>query len=179
MNLLDVEISTPRLLLKPISMDYKEVIFSEFTEEITSYTYPRSAEHIVETETFIKQSLEGLKKGTNLEVVILAKDSQEFLGCAGLHALNKEPTLGIWLKKSAQGNRYGLETITALKEWADENLDYEYLIYPVDKRNIASRKIPESLGGQIVKEYEKLNLSGNILHIVEYWIFHRENLGKV
>lgn len=179
MNLLNVEISTPRLLLKPISRDYKEVIFSEFTEEITTYTYPRPAENITDTETFIQQSLEGLKKGTNLEIVILAKDSQEFLGCAGIHNLNKEPALGIWLKKSAHGNRYGLEAITALKEWADKNLDYEYLIYPVDKRNIASRKIPESLGGKIVKEYEKLNLSGNILQIVEYWIFYRENLGRV
>jgi hypothetical protein len=179
MNLLNVEISSPRLLLKPISMEYKEEIFSEFTEEITTYTYPRPAQNIAETEAFIKESLEGLKKGTNLEVVILAKNFQEFLGCAGLHNLNKEPALGIWIKKSAHGNRYGLEAITALKEWADENLDYEYLIYPVDKRNIASRKIPESLGGKIVKEYEKLNLSGKILHIVEYWIFHRENLGKL
>lgn len=179
MNLLNVKIFTPRLLLKPISMDYKEVIFSEFTEEITTYMYPRPAENITDTETFIQQSLEGLKKGTNLEIVILAKDSQEFLGCAGIHNLNKEPALGIWLKKSAHGNRYGLEAITALKEWADKNLDYEYLIYPVDKRNIASRKIPESLGGKIVKEYEKLNLSGNILQIVEYWIFYRENLGRV
>jgi hypothetical protein len=38
MNLLNVEISTTCLLLKPISLKYREEIFSEFTEEITTYS---------------------------------------------------------------------------------------------------------------------------------------------
>jgi RimJ/RimL family protein N-acetyltransferase len=171
MNLLNVEIETNRLLLIPIGLEYKEEIFSEFTEEIATYMYPRPAKTIAETELFIKDSRKELKKGINLQLVILEKDFEEFLGCAGLHDIDKEPQLGIWLKKSAHGNRYGLEAITAIKEWADENLDYEYLIYPVDQENIASRKIPESRGRKIVREYEKLNLSGNILNIVEYRIY--------
>ena len=39
----------------------------------------------------------------------------------------------------------GKEAITALKHWADANLRYEYLAHPVDRRNGASRRIPESL----------------------------------
>ena len=66
MNLLNVEIISDRLLLKPISMEYVEEIFSEFTEEITLYTYPRAAKVISETELFINRSLEELENGISL-----------------------------------------------------------------------------------------------------------------
>lgn len=78
-------------------------------------------------------------------------------------------------QEKAHGNKYGLEVITAIKSWADKKLDYEYLRYPVDKANIASRKIPEALGGEIVREFNKINMSGNTLHIVEYKINKTRN----
>ncbi len=164
-------VSPPGLLLKPIALEYKEEIFSEFNEEITTYTYPCPAKMIAETELFIKNSIKELKNGTNLLLVVLAKDSGEFLGCAGLHDIDKELRLGIWLKKAAHGNKYGLEAITALKEWAERNLDYEYILYPVDRRNIASKKIPEALGGKVISQYQKVNMSGNLLDTLEYRIY--------
>ncbi|MEA5569625.1 GNAT family N-acetyltransferase [Calothrix sp. UHCC 0171] len=171
MNLLEIEIISDRLVLKAIDMQYKAEIFREFTPEITTYMFPRSANDISETESFIRDSLKELRNGYNLELVILQKDTKEFLGCTGIHKINtKMPEFGIWLKKSAQGNYYGFETITALKQWAEENLDSEGFVYPVDRDNYSSRRIPERLGGQIVKEYDKVNLSGKILHVVEYWI---------
>lgn len=179
MNLLGVEISTNRLLLKPISMQYQEEILFEFTDEITTYMIPRSLKKISETEAFLNESIAGIKNSSNLGLVILKKESQEFLGCAGLHDINqKDPELGIWLKKAAHGNKYGLEAITAIKHWADENLDYSSLRYPVDRANIASRKIPQALGGKIVEEYDKTNKSGNILHMVEYRIYKNRNNDK-
>ena len=176
MNLNHVEISTNRLLLKPIALEYKEEIFSKFTQEISTYTYPMPAKTIADTESFINESIKGLKNGTNLQLIVLAKKSHEFLGCAGLHNLNKQPELGIWLKKAAHGNKYGLEAITAIKQWADKNLDCEYFIYPVDQRNIASRKIPEALRGELIRNYDKVNQSGNVLHVLEYRINRNKSL---
>ncbi|NJL65545.1 MAG: GNAT family N-acetyltransferase [Methylacidiphilales bacterium] len=171
MNLLQIEIITNRLVLKVIDMQYKTEIFREFTAEITTYMYPRAANEISDTEAFIQNSLAGLREGCNLQLVILKKDTKEFLGCTGIHRMNtKMPEFGIWLKKSAQGNHYGFETIAALKKWGEENLDCEGFVYPVDRDNYPSRRIPERLGGKIVKEYNKENLSLNILHLVEYWI---------
>ncbi|MDV2992145.1 MAG: hypothetical protein N4J56_001799 [Chroococcidiopsis sp. SAG 2025] len=63
MNLLSLEISTDRLRLKPISMAYKEEIFSEFTEEITTYVCSRSPQEISEIETFIGRAIVDLEKG--------------------------------------------------------------------------------------------------------------------
>ena len=153
-------------------MKYRNVIFEEFTEDITTYMHSRSPKNIKETEDFINESLKGLKKGNNLQLVILEKDSEEFLGCAGLNHIDRKiPETGIWLKKSAHGNEYGKEAIFAIKEWADNNLRYTYIKYPVAEKNIPSRKIPEALGAKVEREYDETNLSNNKYHCLEYWIY--------
>ncbi|NMG07600.1 GNAT family N-acetyltransferase [Brasilonema sp. UFV-L1] len=180
MELIQVNILTNQLLLIPVSQKYKQDIFREFTKEITTYMYPRPPKNMTETEEFIHDSVCEMQTGNHLVMVILKKDSQEFLGCTGIHEIySKNLVLGIWLKKSAHAQGYGLEAITALKSWADENLDYEYLIYDVDQENIPSRRIAEKLGGQIVREYNKTNLSGRVLHILEYRISRKENLLEI
>lgn len=171
MDLLSVEITTNRLRLKPISVVYKKEIFSEFTEDITKYMCPQSPQYISETEAFIESAILDLEKGSELILVILKKDSQEFLGCAGLHGmLGKTPEFGIWLKKIAHGHKYGLEAIIGIKNWAEKNLDYDCFLYPVDRANLPSRKIPEALGGKVIREYEHKKINGNILYLVEYRI---------
>jgi len=171
MDLSSTKIETERLLIVPIGMEHKEIIFREFQEPVTEFMYPKPPEKIEEVEQFIKESLDGLKDSSNLQLVVLDKVTGEFLGCAGLHELDKDnPELGIWIKKSAHGKKYGREAITAIKKWADENIQYEYIRYPVAAQNIPSRKIPESLGGVVKKEYDKKMLSGRTYHMVEYWI---------
>lgn len=171
-GLLKEHIESERLLLVPISMQYKDEIFREFSPEITTFMFPASAKEISETEKFIKDSLKGLGEGSNLQLVIIGKDPQEFFGCVGLHHIDgKTPEMGIWIKKSAHGNGYGKEAIVAVKKWADENLDYHYLLYPVADKNISSRKIAESLGGKIEAEYDEKGLGGNKYHCLEYRIY--------
>lgn len=173
-NLLNERIESERLLLIPISMTHKKEIFKEFTDEITIYMGPAPAKEISETESFIASSLKELDENKTLQLVILAKKSQEFLGCAGLHHLDRNtPEMGVWLKKKAHGNGYGKEAMAALKEWADKNLNYEYLLYPVAEENYPSRKIPEFLGGKIAREYDDVNMSGKKLHLIEYRIFRK------
>lgn len=94
------------------------------------------------------------------------------MGCGGLHHIDKKtPELGIWVKKSAHGHGYGKEVIIALKEWADKNLNYEYILYPVAEKNYPSKKIPEFLGGKVAKEYNEVNMSGKKQHLLEYRIY--------
>ena len=85
--------------------------------------------------------------------------------------LIKKPELGIWIKKSAHGNGYGKEAMVALKKWADKNLKYDYILYPVAQDNLASRKIPEFLGGKIEHEYDEETQNGVTLHFIEYRIY--------
>lgn len=177
MNLLDVVLFSERLKIVPIGLRFSHEIFTSFTKDVTTYMYPRSPVQIEETIDFIKDALRGLEQGTNLQMVILDKETEEFLGCLGLHEINtKTPEIGIWLKKERHGHNYGKEAVRSLVNWAKRHLNYEYLRYPVDKRNIASRKIPESLGGVIKNEFKATSLSGTELDEVEYWIY-REDVG--
>lgn len=165
-------IATDNLILKPITMEYKEDIFREFTHAVTVYTYPKPPEKLEDTVRFIEKTMKANQEGKNLQLVVLNKKTKEFLGCAELHNIDtKTPELGIWIKKSAQGNSYGKEAITALKSWADKNLDYDHISYPVAEKNYPSRRIPESLGGQIFQEYDEINMSGVKHHILEYRIY--------
>jgi RimJ/RimL family protein N-acetyltransferase len=174
-DLLEFRLETERLLLVPIDMDYAEDIFDEFTDEITQYMYPGTPRRIQETEEFIRESLIGLDRGNNLQLVILRKKTEEFLGCAGIHNLDSRfPELGIWLKLSAHGESLGMETIAALVEWANEHVDYNYLKYPVDVRNYPSRKIPEALDGVPEHSYWIRSRNGIELEILEYRIYPPE-----
>jgi RimJ/RimL family protein N-acetyltransferase len=174
MDLLNKIIETERLLLKPISYEYAEYIFKEFTQEITEYMMPKPAESIEETKEFIKKSLDELKKGTNFQLVIVNKENNEFIGCIGLHNIDKtDPELGIWIKKSSHHNGYGLEAMNRLIGWANENIKFEHLKYPVDKRNKASRRIPERNNGKIMKEYKDTGMGGNELDEIELYCLSR------
>jgi len=65
----------------------------------------------------------------------------------------------------------GSEAIEALCGWAAEEIDCEYLKYPVDRANVPSRRIPESQGGEIEDEYDLISPDGRTLNIVEYRIY--------
>lgn len=169
--LLELEIKTARLILHPVSAENIEDIFREFTQEITTYMHPRPPAQLSETEKFVSTSRKNMQKGKEVVCSILKKDTGEFLGCAGLHSINTPtPELGIWVKISAHGHGYGKEAMHGLKHWADQHLQYTSIHYPVAKENAASRKIPESLGGAVKREYQDTNLSGATLEMVEYHI---------
>jgi len=171
-NLLQLEIATDRLRLRQVSMDDRESIFREFTPEITRFMNPVPAKSIEDTDKFINDSRQKMENGEEITCAILDKSTGEFLGTGGIHRINTPtPEFGIWIKKSAHGHRYGREAVAGFKKWADENCDYEYILYPVFKENIASRKIAESLGGKFIGESEKKNGAGVPMISLEYRIY--------
>jgi len=150
MNSIDsnIEIAAKRIVLRPVSMEYKEKICQEFTPEVTKYMPFTPKGDITITEDFIRNSKQELQEETSLQLCILLKNNDnEFLGCCGLHHINtKAIEIGLWLKKSVHGKGYGIETVEALIDWANKQFDFDYLFYPVDKDNSASKRIPEKLG---------------------------------
>jgi ribosomal-protein-alanine N-acetyltransferase len=176
-SLLRLTLNGERLRLVPTSRDHAEDIFREFTPAITRYMYPRPAERIEETLEFIDRSRERMRAGGNLQFTILSGRDGEFLGCCGLHGEGNErtPELGIWIKRAAHGHGYGREAISVLVAWAFTHLDVDYLVYPVDRRNSGSRKIPESLGGAVTGEKRDEGMAGNQLDLIVYRLHPPEN----
>ena len=167
-----IVIETPRLILKPVSLDYAEVVFKSFTPAVARYTFPRSPEKIEETIGFITGSIESSQIGVGVDLLILNRKTGEFCGLCGLSGQNdtRNPEFGVWLAESAHGNGFGKEAIVYLRLWAIANLDVDGFLYPVDRNNIASRRIPESLNGVVIDEQIKPTMSGGTLDCLIYRI---------
>ena len=168
-----VTISSGRILLRPISERDTWQVFENFTADVARFMVPQPPECVQDTIQFIRHAVAGMERGENLQLVIVDKTSGEFLGCCGLHGHGtpRTPELGIWLKVAAHGNGYGQEAIAALVSWAERHLVYDYLVYPVDRENHPSRKIPQALGGEIFGEMICRRQDGGRLDVVIYRIY--------
>ena len=83
--------------------------------------------------------------------VIRRRDSSECLGMASLEGADLvSPELGLWLKESVHGHGFGREVVASLVEWGHASLGKGCFTYPVAVQNIASRRIAESLHGEII-----------------------------
>ena len=169
--LLTVRIESERVLLVPIHAGFTPPMFETFNARITRYMHPKPSDTVEEMERFVSESMAGLAAGTNLQMVILSRPDEAFLGCIGLHELDRpDPEMGLWLTEQAQGRGLGREAARALIAWARAQGRFACIRYPVDRRNLASRKIPEHHGGVIVQTFSDVSQSGFVLDLVEYRI---------
>lgn len=169
--LLTVRIESERVLLVPIHAGFTTPMFETFNARITRYMHPKPSDTVEEMGRFVSDSVAGLAAGTNLQMVILSRPDEAFLGCIGLHELDRpDPEMGIWLTEAAQGRGLGREAASALIAWARAQGRFACIRYPVDRRNLASRKIPEGHGGVVVGAFKAISGSGAELDLVEYRI---------
>ncbi len=166
-----MDLVTKRLTLVPVNLSFDKDIFDNFTSEVTTYMLPSPANQIEETREviamFIKQKIEK----TDYVFAITVTETSEFIGLVGIHNLKADiPNLGIWTKISSHGNHYGREAIGEIIELA-KTLNIKKILYPVDKRNIPSKKIPQYYNGKlIVKHKEVPTFDGRILQEEVYEI---------
>lgn len=170
-----LRLESGHLELRPISQKDRNDIFTEFSYEIAAFMASPLRHDFQSVDDFISHSEEEMADGQSLHFSIFDKKKQEFLGCAGISGSNSPfPKLYLWIKKSQQKNGYGTEAMKMMKLWAEQNLEYDYLIYAADKRSLPSRKISQKLGGFIGKEYEDTNFFGETIGLWEYRIYRSE-----
>lgn len=170
-SLATVRIESERVLLVPIHAGFTAVMFETFNARVTRYMHPKPSDTVEDMGQFVSDSVAGLAAGTNLQMVILSRSDEAFLGCIGLHALDRpDPEMGIWLTEAAQARGLGREAASALVAWARAQGRFTCIRYPVDRRNLASRRIPERHGGVIVRTFSDVSQSGFALDLVEYRI---------
>ena len=165
-------IETERLTIYPLEVKHTQDIYNNFNKEINTFMTSAPPKKLSDTEEFVSGAIKKNQDSKDFHVVFFNREG-EFIGGGSLsHIDTSTPEFGVWVKKSAHGNKYGREAMTALKLWADQNIEYEYLKYPVAIQNIASRKIPESLGGIVKDEYKRMRRqTGKFLNCVEYRIY--------
>jgi len=171
MDLSKLNIETDRLRLVPVNLGFVENIFLEYRDPVIKYMNYGAPENIEILKDRMKSRENEMKEGSQLFLVILLKETGEFLGCMALEDLKKEnPEMGGWLKKSAHGHGYGREAAYAIKKWAEENIEYDHILWPCAIDNKSSCKLAESLGGKIHRKYEKTTVRGTTWTFLDYWI---------
>jgi RimJ/RimL family protein N-acetyltransferase len=163
-----IVINANRLILGPINEKYIDDINLNFTKEITEYMPFDPTGDKNEIINFVEKAKKNLIQKTDIVFVVLNL-KREFLGCCGIHNINKESVeLGLWLRKEYQNQGFGTEIINVLIDFVEQNFEFNYIIYPVDKENIRSRKIPENLGFVPFKTYIEKRSNLIDLHIIEF-----------
>lgn len=156
MNYLNLAIETEKLKLIPVSDKHVDDIVTYFTNEVTEYMYPSGSKSQDEIRHWVFVKNIEMKQNAEMIMAVILKENNEFLDIAAIHQVNtKTPELGIWIKKSAQGKKYGRESITALKIWAENNLEYLYLKYPVDKKISQAEKLRTHSMGKLKPNIKK------------------------
>ncbi|MBR4878690.1 MAG: GNAT family N-acetyltransferase [Clostridia bacterium] len=164
-------LESERLRLVPLTLNNISEVFESFTYDVTKYMYPSAPKEIAESEAFVKTTLGKMEKGREIVFAIRNKENDEFYGLVGIHNITSgAPEIGVWTKTAVHGKGYGFEAVSRIIAHTREHIPFEHIIYPVDKRNYPSRRIPILHGGVAMKEYNMVNLNGDTLEIIEYWI---------
>ena len=142
-------IHSARLQLSSFQMSDAEEVFACITPPIARFMRwepPTWGEYIARWEERLRNP-----DPNTFSFVIRRSDTNECLGMTALEdGRNASPEIGLWLKESAHGQGFGGEVVAALIAWAHDTLGKESFIYPVAVQNIASRRIAEGLGGEII-----------------------------
>lgn len=145
-----MQIETERLLLVPVSEQHTGEVYRHFNEKVIAYMFPGVLKDRREAEEVIRRFMDQQSQKTDYVYAITKKETGEFIGLAGLHHMDQTiPELGIWTKIDSHGNHYGREAIGGLIRHAAA-LGKKKLRYPVDRRNVPSKKIPLFYRGKLV-----------------------------
>lgn len=146
----DILISSPRLHLRPFSPEDAAEALACITPSLArfmSWEPPESAEAFA---AIWPDWLARHDAGTDTTFTIRHQEDGRFLGLGGLHQMDSDtPEPGIWIREDAHGYGYGREAVTLIVHWACRHLHPVAFIYPVAEQNVPSRRIAESLGGQV------------------------------
>lgn len=164
-----MDIFTERLRLTPIDKTHARCIAMYFDCDTVKYMSPPAVESAEEAENIIDGFIERKEKETDYVYAVTLKSGGEFLGVAGLHNIRTVPEAGVWIKSVAQRNGYGKEAVGGILASACKT-GIKRVIYPVDRRNGASKKIALFYGGELCGEHEETTPDGRTLYIETYII---------
>ena len=107
-----------------------------------------------------------------LELVILTQEGEFIESMEAFGIKEKTPEIGLWLKRSAHGKGYGYEALKGLLDHLNATGKYQYYIYEVDVRNVASIRLVEKFHFEKGGCEEITTESGKMLTLQTYHVFN-------
>lgn len=151
MNPRTIAIRSERLLLRPFSASDAEEAYVSITPTLTRFMAFDPPPSRAAFETVWRRWLQEIEDGSDLTFVLRHHENARFVGLAGVHgARSCEPEVGIWVREPDHGHRFGREAVRAIVEWGASALGVSAFRYPVAEDNHPSRRIAETLGGDVI-----------------------------
>lgn len=148
-NILDIEKTweSDQLKYVVINDSYLEDFLEHLTPDITKYLSFDANGNQPLLKEYIRRSRIEIANGTALVLIVLDKETNEFMGSCGLSDINAETVeIGLWLKTTAQGKGYGTEITQKLIEITRQEINTQSILYAVEKGNEASIVMPTKFG---------------------------------
>ena len=186
-------IKTDRLIIRPTQTTdariINEAILESFDELNFWMEWAVHKPNFEETEKYAREASENwsLKKNDEpyLQLVILDKQTNEFIGATSFHHYNWEiPSLetGYWVRKSKSGNGYVTEAINAITQYAFKQLQAKRISLTCDPDNIKSKNIAERLGYTLegkMKNHRIKPENGQVGDTLIYAKYNSDDLPKI
>ena len=143
-----MRITTERLTLVPISLDYLESTYAYSSDlENTHYMCYLPHDSIEETRAFIARSMEEWAKERPACYEFSILRGERHVGGASLYMLEDGAVELAWiLDKRFWGMGYATEAARALMAWGRDGLGVHRFIAMCDSENVASWRLVERLG---------------------------------
>ena len=146
----DLTLKTERLLLRPLVHTDAEELYAIFSDAaVMRYWNTAPWEHMGEARDAIANDFEARRTGSYVQLGIAKNTDAQLIGTCTLFNFNhqcRRAELGYALARSAWGQGYMQEALSALIDYAFANLKLHRLEAEIDPRNRASAKTLDRLG---------------------------------
>ncbi len=143
-------LETERLLIRPLVESDADSLYSVYSNPDTmKYWSTLPWSELNEAKELIQKDIEALRAGLHLRLGIETKNKNALIGTCSLFSFNeqcKRAEIGYILARKFWGQGFMKETLTALIDYAFNNLLLHRIEADVDPRNISSAKILNRLG---------------------------------
>ena len=153
----NITIKTDRLYLRLLQQDDIENLSILNSDPDVRQFFPDGVQSREQTEERIQDFLSFYKNHGLPCFVMFELASGEFVGRGGFGPINGEVEVGYLLHKKYWGKGYATEALSALLEWAKQNIKTEYIIALTPLAHIASQRVIQKCG---MKNYRQAEAYG-------------------
>jgi len=141
-------LETPRLLLRRLSVDDAEAIFTGYAQDPAVSRYTSWAPHrqLEDTRGFLRDNEEGWTRGTVFSWAITRRDDGQIIGTTDFRLEGHRAEIGYVLARSAWGQGYATEVARAVTAWGLAQPDLARVWAVCDVDNKASARVLEKAG---------------------------------
>ncbi len=179
-----MEIKTKRLILREyVPSDIKEIASKINDIEVSKYLAVVSHPYeLKDAEWFVSNCLKNAKKQPRekYELAVTSKKDGEFIGGTGLFGVDRyvgSAELGYWLGKKYWRQGFMSEAVTALINFAFEELKLNRIILPAYVPNVGSNGLAKKLGFTLegtTRESARTKSTGKVYDTNHWGLLKRE-----